>query len=69
MKKIYSAPAVNCVEMEDDLMDVWAVSGGIRGINKKEDVALEEEVENDDETSGIFTPGYMGWDEGDGPDE
>lgn len=68
MKKEYIVPEVEIVELEDDLMDVFGMSGRIAGIDKQQDNPLEHEVENEGGGDGFgYIPPYQGW--GDGPDE
>lgn len=68
MKKKYIAPAISCVEMEDDLMDVFGPSKYIRAVNKQQDSQEEQESANSDETDNtlVYVPSYNGW--GDGED-
>lgn len=62
MKKTYIVPATICVEMEDDLMDVFAVSHQVKGIDKLQDPQLTETVENlNTEYTSFYTPSYQGW--------
>lgn len=67
MKKKYTTPEISCVEIEDDLMNVFAASNGISGVDNTIDDPYNEFVENQNpDQGGIFTPPFVG--EGDGTD-
>lgn len=66
MKNKYISPEISVVEMENDLMDVFAQSNGLAAVNYTLDDPTEEYVENDPETtpSSFYTPAYQGWGNG-----